>query len=51
MCRCGVWSKDDHYRWQTDQTADLGYGNKSVVFVFKGVFLSFEMQALETLNL
>lgn len=27
FCRCGVWSKDDHYRWQTDQTADLGYGN------------------------
>lgn len=24
--RCGVWSKDDHYRWQTDQIADLGHG-------------------------
>ena len=36
VSRCGVRSEDDHYRWQTDQTADLGYGNISVVHLSKG---------------
>lgn len=33
VSRCGVRSKDDHYRWQTDQTADLGYGNIFIVYI------------------
>lgn len=29
--RCGVWRQDDHYRWKTDQTADLGHGKMSLM--------------------
>lgn len=44
MSRCGVWSEDDHYRWQTDQTADLGYGNISIAYFDIFYFKIFELE-------
>lgn len=48
--RCGVWRQDDHYRWKTDQTADLGYGKMSLVPLFDVVNVNVPVRLLEYLR-